>query len=247
MFINNKYTKWYFEIINNGYTIKPNDGVYYERHHIIPKSLNGSDSKSNLIFLTARQHFICHLLLIKMTYGKQKRSMAFAYLSMKRSHGGGRKQNARSFEKFKYLAIEEMKGEKNPAYGQGHKWSGEKNPMRKKENYEKFLKAVRSEEHRKKMSKRLSGEKNPFYGKTHSVDARKKISKKRSKPVKVLFENGEEKIFNHHGDLGEYIGQSRAQGSKLCKIDSNTQKPLYDYMWSKYGIEKIERVINANS
>lgn len=39
---------------------------YSENHHIIPRSLGGSDKKYNLIRLTAREHFICHLLLTKI-------------------------------------------------------------------------------------------------------------------------------------------------------------------------------------
>lgn len=38
---------------------------YCEKHHIIPKSLGGSDDQSNLIMLTAREHFIAHRLLLK--------------------------------------------------------------------------------------------------------------------------------------------------------------------------------------
>ena len=58
------YQNIYNNIINtrkqktfNGYT---------EKHHIIPKSLGGRDSKDNLVELSAREHFICHLLLTKM-------------------------------------------------------------------------------------------------------------------------------------------------------------------------------------
>ena len=48
-----------------------NDVYYYERHHIIPKSLGGDNSEDNLIRLTARQHFIAHVLLIKATNSPQ--------------------------------------------------------------------------------------------------------------------------------------------------------------------------------
>ena len=58
------YQNIYNNIINtrkqktfNGYT---------EKHHIIPKSLGGGDNKDNLVELSAREHFICHLLLTKM-------------------------------------------------------------------------------------------------------------------------------------------------------------------------------------
>lgn len=37
--------------------------VYYEKHHILPRCLNGSNDKENLVLLTAREHYICHKLL----------------------------------------------------------------------------------------------------------------------------------------------------------------------------------------
>lgn len=39
---------------------------YCERHHIIPKSLGGSDDNTNLVLLSAKEHFVCHYLLLKM-------------------------------------------------------------------------------------------------------------------------------------------------------------------------------------
>ena len=44
---------------------KKGHGVYYERHHITPKFMGGTDDKENLVLLTAKEHFICHLLLTK--------------------------------------------------------------------------------------------------------------------------------------------------------------------------------------
>lgn len=39
---------------------------YTETHHILPRCLGGSDDKENLVSLTAREHFICHRLLVKI-------------------------------------------------------------------------------------------------------------------------------------------------------------------------------------
>ena len=39
---------------------------YHETHHIIPKCLGGNDKPSNLVILTAREHFIAHLLLCEI-------------------------------------------------------------------------------------------------------------------------------------------------------------------------------------
>jgi hypothetical protein len=40
--------------------------VLYEKHHIIPKSLGGSNKPSNLVKLTLREHFVAHRLLVKI-------------------------------------------------------------------------------------------------------------------------------------------------------------------------------------
>lgn len=40
---------------------------YIEFHHIVPKSFGGSNDESNLIPFTAREHFLTHYLLCKIT------------------------------------------------------------------------------------------------------------------------------------------------------------------------------------
>jgi hypothetical protein len=44
---------------------------YKERHHILPRSMGGTDDASNLVNLTAREHFIAHYLLAKIHGGNQ--------------------------------------------------------------------------------------------------------------------------------------------------------------------------------
>lgn len=80
-FILNKYSIWYFAIIDKASKenrIKSTNR-YYELHHIIPRSIGGNNSKKNLVLLTAKEHFICHLLLCKMTQGQQKIKMLYAF------------------------------------------------------------------------------------------------------------------------------------------------------------------------
>jgi hypothetical protein len=58
-------------------------GKGLEIHHILPRSLGGTNDTANLITLTAKEHWIAHRLLYKMqTEGKAKRDMAFALVSM---------------------------------------------------------------------------------------------------------------------------------------------------------------------
>jgi hypothetical protein len=76
MFLSNKYYLWYLSIIQKAKSLSLIG--YSELHHIIPRSLGGSNDPDNLVELTARQHFICHRLLTKFTVGEQKRKMVFA-------------------------------------------------------------------------------------------------------------------------------------------------------------------------
>jgi hypothetical protein len=82
IFIQNKYTRIYYSIISNAQTRTLPSSVYVEEHHIIPKSLGGDNSRSNLVSLTGREHFICHRLLTKITAGLDKQKMSHAVWSM---------------------------------------------------------------------------------------------------------------------------------------------------------------------
>ena len=64
------YQKVYDDLIAKCQARQSVDG-YKERHHIIPKSLGGSNDSSNLVDLTAREHFVAHFLLAKIYGGNQ--------------------------------------------------------------------------------------------------------------------------------------------------------------------------------
>ncbi len=81
MFKVNKYTKYYTLLTNRAKGRVLTE--YTERHHVIPQSLGGSDDKENLVDLTAREHFICHWLLVKMTEGDHRSKMLYALNGMK--------------------------------------------------------------------------------------------------------------------------------------------------------------------
>lgn len=83
LFITNRYHDLYFRIIEKARNrILPTD-CYREKHHIVPKSLGGSNSNSNLVELTYKEHRICHKLLVKFTTGKNRSKMAFSLLFFK--------------------------------------------------------------------------------------------------------------------------------------------------------------------
>jgi hypothetical protein len=56
---------------------KRNTGTYYEQHHIVPKSEGGTGTVENLVFLTAREHFIAHWLLYRADTSIMSRAHSF--------------------------------------------------------------------------------------------------------------------------------------------------------------------------
>ena len=81
-FINNKYTNIYHQITSRAKERFLESSMYTEKHHIIPRSLGGSNSRDNIVKLTAREHFICHWLLTKMTTSGNKNKMTYAWWRM---------------------------------------------------------------------------------------------------------------------------------------------------------------------
>lgn len=76
-FIDNKYYKCYVNLITKYSKNIISDG-YTENHHILPKSLSGSNDVGNIITIPARVHYILHHLLIKFTQSNDKAKMCFA-------------------------------------------------------------------------------------------------------------------------------------------------------------------------
>jgi hypothetical protein len=131
MFNNSKYTHWYNAIIlkAKSQNRKKHDGIYYEKHHIIPKSLDGDNSKSNLVLLTAKEHFVCHVLLPKMCIDNDhKRRMVYAFFQMgKWQNVHHQRYNAKLYEIHKKSFIACISGSNSHLYENG--FFGERNGM----------------------------------------------------------------------------------------------------------------------
>ena len=187
--IDNKYKKWYDSIVNHARN-RTIEG-YAERHHIVPRSLGGTNDATNLVKLTAREHFICHLLLTKFTTGYDKKLMNFAL--------GKFIQNSplqqRIFNSWEYSKIRESISEART----GHKHSEEtrkkmsekakgRTPWNKGKSVEpcteerKMLLSdywkgkPKSDMHSKNISKGKLGHTAGMTGKQHSDETKKKMS-----------------------------------------------------------------------
>ena len=83
MFTNKFYSKVYFSTIEKAKQRGWKKARGRERHHIIPQSLGGSNDKSNLVYLSCREHFLCHWLLVKITEGEYYHKMVYALMGMR--------------------------------------------------------------------------------------------------------------------------------------------------------------------
>lgn len=160
MFNDSKYTKTYFKIIENA-KIRTNENGYYEKHHIIPRSCGGTNEHSNLIILTAKEHFVCHLLLTKMCLDKLHRhKMICALNNMTKSAKNHKRYTGRLHESFRSKfskSISELLKDKP------------KSETHRKNISISKLGSNLSKETKQKIS-------NSLVGKTHSEETKQKIS-----------------------------------------------------------------------
>lgn len=163
IFIDNKYCRLYYMIIERaksrvflGYT---------EKHHIIPKSLGGSNEENNLVNLTAKEHYICHLLLIKMTEGKARTKMRYASYMFSRNPNNNNNRIKITGRRYQYLreqlsiANKERTGpNKGKKFTDEHKQNlsnalkGRKLGPQSDEHRAKVGRYTRTEEHKKALS-----------------------------------------------------------------------------------------------
>lgn len=59
------YARIYAEFISDRLTKQPVKPAYFERHHILPRSMGGDNSSENIIRLTAEDHIFAHLFLAR--------------------------------------------------------------------------------------------------------------------------------------------------------------------------------------
>lgn len=171
IFIDNKYTRWYYNIVTNAKSRIPTG--YTEKHHIIPKSFYVGKSKSgwldgnseileNKVLLSPEEHFVCHLLLIKMTTGIAKTKMSFALVRLSRSKKLRGKINSSTYGYIKRLHSEAtsktQKGVKEThiiSKETREKISKANLGKKRSEEQKSKLRKPKSEEHRKNMRGRV--------------------------------------------------------------------------------------------
>lgn len=88
----------------------------YEIHHIIPRSLGGSDHPYNLVYLTPREHYTAHHILARIYGGK----LAFAFWIMTNSRKTTARQYQTAHSIIREAASKAMKGVKKKPFSAEH-------------------------------------------------------------------------------------------------------------------------------
>lgn len=186
IFIENKYTKFYRSLIEKATSrnlqkrrqAKKVLG-YVEKHHIIPKSLGGSNDEDNLVFLTAKEHFVAHRLLVKITDGKNKSKMIYALHKMISESPSQHRYHisSRKFNQIRNL-IMSTSGENHHNYGRKRteEWKNERRESYRGEGNPNFGKTgIKSRLFNKPTKKKNgnAGKNNPMYGREHQCATKK--------------------------------------------------------------------------
>ena len=213
--IKNKYYHWYHSIIDSAKTSNrvKNNQTYFEYHHVIPKSLGGDDSPSNLVLLTCKEHYTCHHLLTRFTVSGDKAKMIYAFWGLANQWSKYR-DNVRITNRTysllkenisKQLSIDRL-GSSNPMYGKDAPNKGIKRPGvgGRKPGF------VWSDEEREKHLKARSSE--GYYDYLRDPERCRKISNSQKGKIgnatgKIWFNNGIKELYSNECPEGFIQGR----------------------------------------
>lgn len=171
------YQKIYNQIIQKAQSRELNE--YVERHHIIPKCMGGGNQKTNIVKLTAREHFICHSLLCSIH--STNVSLKRAYWLMANRVSSSIQERRYKISAREYDRIRKEFSKINSEFMMGNKfWVGR---YHTEETKLKMSEVEVSDETRKKMS--ISAKKRGCnnINRTYTKEQRHLIGLKSGKPI----------------------------------------------------------------
>ena len=183
-FILNKYLVWYWQLCDRARTRLP-PVEYTERHHVIPRCLGGAHSAWNIVVLTAREHYVAHLLLTRCRVGSSKEKMSYAAHLLMTTRTGC-VVNSRLYAANKTLMSAAMMGHKRAL---GYKFTPEQvakisarqtkyysnNPEERAKISARMRGHVTSPETRAKISASCKGQPHPHRGHSQTPETRAKM------------------------------------------------------------------------
>lgn len=202
----------------------------FEFHHILPVSLfpNWRARKSNIVALTAREHFFCHQLLCKI-YNCSEMQIAIFMMS----HRMGEKISSKLYEDCKKA----MKTHKRKPRS---KESIERGKEHQKESWNKFKNSEAFETYRKQrseLSKRMWEER--------SEAEKRKIGEKISKINKGRKQTGEQRLANSKR-LKEYFKTHQNPFKDKKHTEESKRKNSEWHLTHHYSKETFDKIHEKN-
>lgn len=254
LFINNKYSTLYFQIIEQAKTRINN--CYTESHHIIPKSLKGQDVSSNLVDLTAREHWLVHKLLTKMTTGNNKQRMMYAFGMFRVNKTGDRVLTSRQYTESKEAFVKShsnrvvskvtrerlRKSNTNQSKdchcphcgndftkGKFSQFHGDKCKMNTNIDpailEQRSIARLKSAETKALISDRTRGKGNPFYGKKHSPETKEKWRDRPAHNKGIPMSDEQKRLLSTQRKGRKWYYDPNTLKSKQCKEQPDNWLP----------------------
>lgn len=207
---------------------------YSEKHHIVPRCMGGTDEATNLVSLTPEEHYLCHLLLVKIYPNNIKLVKAAMFMV---SANKDQQRNNKLYGWLKRQYSEYMHGPNNPQKlnprsGERHHW------------YNNPGKAIGANtlKGKKILADKMLGNKNPCAGvkpwnHPRATDYSKSIWKQAGKIYQVWTENNRPSYCKLYTLINNkcYTNNSKVIGPymNMVKYFRNGWIPAQDQEWIK--------------
>ncbi len=240
--LNDRHFKGYNRLIDNALSKNRSkkDDIYYENHHIIPSAFGGKNEKSNMVLLTAKEHYISHYLISKFAThisgaGYHKAIRGFKMMHTISSSHDTRFINACMYEKLKIKYADILTGrklsdktkEKIRQANLGKTLSDEtksKISLGLKQYNENNIRKPLSDETKEKIRQ-------ANLGKTYSdeVNAKKGLSGNKNPFAKLIliYDNNDNIMFKCYGDFKKVCLDNELPFVTLTKSKSKGGKKIY--------------------
>lgn len=231
------YIKLYNSIINQAKT-RAHLNIYYEKHHILPKSLfhsayarnvlgnfNNIDCIENIVRLTMKEHVVCHKILVKLF--KEKDTNCYVKMLYAANFLTSRNSNEVSWLKEQYSIMLSKNMTGKPGRAKNKKWSDEAKKRKselspqKGKTYEELYGKERAEEYKKLRSENRLGKKNTF---DQNNNIKKSIENRNTEEYRLKQRNA------HLGKkMDELVRQKLIQTRNNPDTNPSVNQTLYEF------------------
>lgn len=240
------YEKLYFQFIEKFKTQTVEQGVYTEKHHIIPKHAGGTDDPDNLVKLTFRQHIFIHRLRWK-AFGEFGDYLAYKWMSGYKSehtrftsqHLLGKKRAAEGWmDRIRPLANNETQRRKARETGRRNVESGHLERIRK------IARKVRAERKAKRIGAIFKSTDEKYKDSPEKLEL---FHSRRNKPMKQFqeaCEKASKEVINTALRNEEFLHKTSSQSKYFYISPENLKFETVKYAAAYYGNVKPYRIEN---